>query len=154
MVQRTYQRHPARIFSPRPAPLIAELSVRYEDGTEETVRTDESWSVRKSRILFSDIYDGEVYDASLSGSEVYEVRQIAFSKDTLIPQEGEIICEQERLKPLSLIVSPNGERIIDFGQNFAGYVELSVDAPAKTRIVLSHAEILDKDGNFLYRELP
>ncbi len=131
-----------------PCALIAELSVRYEDGTEETVRTDESWSVRKSRLLFSDIYDGEVYDASLSGSEVYEVRQIAFSKDTLIPQEGEIICEQERLKPLSLIVSPNGERIIDFGQNFAGYVELSVDAPAKTRIVLSHAEILDKDGNF------
>ena len=47
-----------------PCAIIAKLTVKYEDGTEEIFITDESWSVRKSKILFADIYDGEIYDAA------------------------------------------------------------------------------------------
>ena len=42
--------------------LIAELQLRYTDGTTDTVGTDESWRVRRSNILFSNLYDSEVQD--------------------------------------------------------------------------------------------
>jgi len=131
-----------------PCAVIAELEIHYIDGTQEVIITDESWSVRKSNILESDIYDGEIYDASSLPGPYEEVKVVDISKDTLIPQEGEIIREQEQIKPMAYMVSPKGERIIDFGQNLAGYVEFTIDAPKGSKISLSHAEILDKDGNF------
>lgn len=131
-----------------PCALIAQLSVEYADGSSETVITDEKWYMRKSAVLFSDIYNGEVYDASLPPAPKQPVSVLRLSRDRLILQEGEIISEHERIKPVKLIVSPKGERIIDFGQNFAGYPEISLNAAANTRIRISHGEILDAEGNF------
>lgn len=128
--------------------IIAELVISYSDGTEERIKTDESWKVRKSRILFSDIYDGELFDASFENTDIFNTEILNITKDTLIFQEGEIICEHERIKPVNMIVSAKGERIIDFGQNLTGYVELRINAESGTEIEFSHAEVLDADGNF------
>ena len=46
--------------------LIAELRLQYTDGTEEVIGTDESWTVRRSRITFSSLYDGEHRDDTLA----------------------------------------------------------------------------------------
>ncbi len=131
-----------------PCAVIAELVISYADGTKETIKTDELWKVRKSKILFSDIYDGEIYDASAETEEVFDTKVLELTKETLIPQEGEIVCEHERVKPVKFFVSPKGERIIDFGQNLAGYVEIHLQAKGGTEVELSHAEVLDADGNF------
>ena len=45
--------------------LMAQVTIRYQDGTEETVVTDESWLGCASPVIFSEIYDGERYDARL-----------------------------------------------------------------------------------------
>ena len=45
--------------------LLAQLTIRYQDGTEETVATDESWLGCVSPVTFSEIYDGERCDARL-----------------------------------------------------------------------------------------
>ena len=50
--------------------------------------------------------------------------------DTLILQQGEEVCEQERLAVKKVFVTPNGETVLDFGQNMTGYVELFVNAKA------------------------
>ena len=132
--------------------VIAELVITYIDGSVESVITDDSWSVSTSRILFSDIYDGETYDASAKikvlGNAVINK---SISKSTLIPQEGEIVKEQEKLKPVRMFTTPKGECVVDFGQNIAGYVALDLTAGEGDKIVMSHAEVLDSDGNF-YRE--
>ena len=47
------------------AAFMAQLIIRYQDGTEETVVTDESWLGCASPVTFSEIYDGERYDARL-----------------------------------------------------------------------------------------
>lgn len=44
---------------------MAQLTVRYQDGTEESIVTDESWLGCASPVTFSEIYDGERYDARL-----------------------------------------------------------------------------------------
>ena len=46
--------------------LIAELHLTYADGSEEVIGTDESWQVRRSKIAFSNLYDGEHRDDTLS----------------------------------------------------------------------------------------
>ena len=132
-----------------PCAIIAKFAVTYENGTEEIFITDESWRVRKSKILFSDIYDGEIYDATAVCEDECSVSVLSdLSKARLIPQEGENVCERERLKPVKLFTTPKGERVLDFGQNMAGYVEFTVNAKKGDKVVLSCAEVLDGDGNF------
>lgn len=131
-----------------PCALIAELTLDYDNDTTQII-TDESWTVETSRILFSDIFDGEVYDASAQISQLGSAVILnELNKANLIPQEGETVREHERIKPSSCFITPKGERVIDFGQNIAGYVRLDVCANAGDKIHISHAEVLDSDGNF------
>lgn len=45
---------------------IAKLVLTYEDGTQETIATDESWqSLKQTPIVFGGIYEGETFDARL-----------------------------------------------------------------------------------------
>jgi len=57
------------------------------------------------------------------------------------------IATHERLSS-KLITTPNGQRVLDFGQNIAGYVEISVHARGNEKIRLQHGDALGKDGNF------
>ena len=132
-----------------PAGLLAELEVTYEDGTTETIGTDTSWSVAESATRFSEIYDGEQYDASKDFSAARcKVHVLEGPWDSLIPQEGAEVHEQERISPSGIFTTPAGETVVDFGQELTGYVELSVDAKCGDVIALSHAEVMDRDGNF------
>lgn len=132
----------------KPCSIIAEIEIIYEDGTNDIIQTDEMWSARKSKVIFNDIWDGETYDASLDNSIEKPVNTVALDKDILIPQEGEIVREQEVLYPKELIITPRGEQVIDFGQEITGYIEFSVNAKKGDKVELSCAEVLDKNGNF------
>ena len=127
--------------------VIAWLDLTYTDGTREKIETDESWSTFTSPILFSEIYHGETVDLTAEESPLGNA-VLATVKARLIPQEGEWIKEQERIAPVSLIHTPKGETVLDFGQNLTGYVEIRIQAPRSSRVVLHHAEVLDSDGNF------
>ena len=132
------------------AEIIACLTLTYADGKTEEIETDGSWVCGKSAVQFSDIYDGEIYDARIQPTEFVPVTVDAEAgTETLIPQEGEKIVEHERLAPIAVITTPKGETVLDFGQNLTGYPEISFpDAKAGEKLSLSFAEILDKDGNF------
>ena len=127
--------------------LIAWLEVTYTDGTRESVTTDTDWDVYTSTVTFSDIYNGETIDMTAPIELLGKAVPSDF-KTKLVAQEGEWITEHERLAPISCFRTPKGELVVDFGQNMTGYVELSIKAPRGSRIVIRHAEILDKDGNF------
>lgn len=137
----------AASLTSKPRSVIAVIKIDYADGTSEIINTDETWRARKTGIVFSDIYDGETYDNSAEKTEC-GVRVTDEDKSVLIPQEGEKICEHERIKPVSYIVTPKGERVIDFGQEVTGYVEFTVNAKAGETVEFSHAEVLDSEGNF------
>lgn len=132
--------------------VIGELKITFKDGRDFTVSTDESWSVIESPIRFSDIYDGEIYDATL-GEPSYVDRAVVYDGPNvdIIPQEGEIICEHERFEVARIIKTPKGETVIDFGQNITGYVEIKVEAEKGEVVKFTHGEVLDRDGNFYNR---
>lgn len=130
--------------------LRAELVLIYKDGSRETIGTDESWTVERSNIVFSTIYDGEHRDDTLSK----------------LPEEKAVLCEaptgelrarlstpvtaHEIFEPVSLIHTPAGETVLDMGQEFSGIFSLRVKEPAGTRIHIQTGEVL-QNGNF-YRE--
>ena len=70
------------------------------------------------------------------------------NKNTLILQEGEIVCEHERIAPVRDFITPKGERVLDFGQEITGIVEFCTDAEKNQTVELSFAEVLDKEWNF------
>lgn len=132
----------------RPCGLLAELAITYTDNSTETLITDSSWIATESMIRYSELYHGEFYDATFEPSEQISCAIFDGPWDTLIPQEGEKIIEQERFESAQIIITPKGEYVVDFGQNLTGYVELRLCASAGQKVSLSHGEILDNDGNF------
>ena len=46
-----------------------------------------------------------------------------------------------------VIHTPAGETVLDFGQNFAGYVTFWNHLPKGSKLIFDHGEIL-QDGNF------
>ena len=71
----------------------------------------------------------------------------------LVYTENELVKKQERLKPLKLIHTPKGETVIDFGQNLSGWVHMKVKGKKGDKVTISHAEVLDKFGNFYTENL-
>lgn len=74
-----------------------------------------------SHILFSDIYDGETYDAL---SEIKDLGKAfindTVSKTTLIEQEGETVKEQKKIYPVRMFTTPKGERDYRFRSKYCG----------------------------------
>ena len=133
---------------------IARIDVEYEDGSKESIVTDGTWETYTSQILDSELYHGETFDKTA------EVKALGFAREddtvkteALVAQMGEYIVERERVSAKKFIVTPKGERVIDFGQNLAGYVEIRVKGKKGDRIVLTHAEVLDSEGNFYTENL-
>lgn len=132
----------------RDTALIAELTIVYADGTAESIVTDSSWTARESKLRYTNIYDGDIYDATFKAGSARHCICVDLEKDMLIPQEGEKIVEQERMPALQVIKTPAGETVIDFGQNMTGYVEFRIKGTPGAQATISHGETLDRDGNF------
>ena len=128
--------------------VIAELEIIYSDGERQVIATDGSWLSKRSPVRFSDFYDGEHFDATFEDNNERSVKVQNYDRSILTPQQGEKITEQERIAPLEIFTAPNGERIVDFGQNMTGYFEIFLTAAAGERVRFSFAEILDAEGNF------
>ncbi len=128
--------------------LFAELQIKYIDGSVENIGTDSSWSCGESAVRFSEIYDGEFFDATFETKKWENSQEFEWSTDILIPQEGEEIKEMERVVPKSIFTTPKGEMVVDFGQEITGYVEINLEAKSGDEVKILHGEVLDNEGNF------
>ena len=125
------------------------LLCQLEAGGKILLASDESWEASQSGpIRLNDPELGESYDARREEiRDWHGVTLRDFGFETLAPTESVPVLEQERFEG-KLFTAPNGETVIDFGQNLAGYTELRVNAKAGQRITLWHGETLDENGNF------
>jgi alpha-L-rhamnosidase len=132
----------------KPAGLLMQLEITYDDGSKDIIYSDDSWNVFESKVRFSEIYDGETYDASFRANKSQPVQIFDGPYNTLIAQQGEEIREMEQLKAAKLFRTPKGEVVVDFGQEITGYIEVNISAKIGEEVELSHAEVMDKEGNF------
>jgi alpha-L-rhamnosidase len=125
---------------------IAEI--RSVPGGEVLLATDDRWRSGESAIRKSQIYFGEIYDATFIGDLNAGVEVVDFEMHKLIEHECEPVSE---LAPLDAVKSWSdtvGRNLHDFGQNTAGYVRLSASADGVAEILIEHAEVLDENGEF------
>ena len=136
--------------------LLCDLVICYADGAEEIIGTDSAWEVTEDGPWrFGDFYDGETYDARIDWADL-SWRPATPEKLRVHPR----LCERyglpvtghERLKPVAWHKAASGELIVDFGQNIAGVVSFTVTGTAGQKIVIRHAEALEK-GELYVRNL-
>lgn len=128
--------------------MIGELTFTYADGERLAVFSDESFDVYVGTVLSSGLYDGEEQDLGAARTYVGQAVCDTEKKPRLVKREGERVREHEQIAPAALLLTPKGERVIDFGQNMAGYPVIRIRGKRGDRVSLSCAEVLDKDGNF------
>lgn len=143
--------------------LLMQIQIKYADGSQETIGTDENWKAAIGPIVMSDIYDGETYDARLEkanwtlsdyvDNDWSGVKKIDLPVNTLFAQAGPPVRKIEEIKPIKIIKTPSGETVVDLGQNMVGWIRLRAQGSAGTTITLRHAEVLDKQGNFYTENL-
>ncbi|MFQ6878597.1 MAG: family 78 glycoside hydrolase catalytic domain [Oscillospiraceae bacterium] len=132
--------------------VIADVVLTYTDGAEEVIGTDESWTVTRSRIMFSNLYDGEQVDATAPELPAEEPTVCDAPKGRLEARRSLPVVAHEHIKPVELIHTPAGEQVFDMGQNFAGIFTFRVKEPAGTKIHIQTGEVLQK-GNFYNENL-
>lgn len=137
----------SKIISYGNTALIAALTITYEDGEEVCICTDGSWITRENRVRYNNMYNGETVDLTFRPSAGTAAKVIPYTKDTLIPQEGELIREQEKIRGKRIIRTPEGDTVIDFGQELTGYVCFYASAAKGEKIRIRHFEMLTKDSN-------
>lgn len=132
--------------------LIAELCVEYESGLQETYGTDETWNYYGSDIVYSDIYDGEGINRLLYAGKSNERQGAVILSEvpgTLMDTCSIPLKVMEKMQIKEIIHTPAGETVLDFGQNFSGYVEFHAAFPSGTKVVLTYGEIL-QNRNFYH----
>lgn len=146
-----------------PRSLIAQLRLEFEDGTIATVATDDSWlCTNTGSTTYASLYQGEHFDArnidtALSNPAADVVHWTPVLSDhaavaTLEPASAPPVRVIETLRPLHTLSSPSGATIIDFGQNIAGWVRVTIAPGEPVIAVIRHAEVLE-DGELGTRPL-
>lgn len=128
--------------------LLAQLEITDKSGKVTVIGTDKSWAwSNDGEIRFADNKDGEIIEAWRKPS--YN----AFAKETKcdvlpVASNNVPVTEHERLSVKNVITTPNGEKVLDFGQNIAGYISFAVTAKKGQKIKLRFGEMFDENGEF------
>ncbi|MDV3309926.1 MAG: glycoside hydrolase family 78 protein [Cyclobacteriaceae bacterium] len=138
--------------------LLYQLEITYADGSTDRIISDNSWRSSTGALQMAEIYHGETYDArkeksgwtqaGYNDSGWQGVTVFEGAKDVLVATANEPIRRQEIIRPIATLTTPKGETVLDFGQNLVGWLRFRISGPAGHTVKISHAEVLDKDGNF------
>lgn len=157
-------------YTPRPMvygkqnAFIACLSLEYEDGSRETVVTDESWLFTDNGpVRNADFLQGEEYDARLELSEdsgwtrcgtvplCTEVKpangELENEPFVFEPQRGPSAEIERVLTARSEHQAPDGHFIFDLGQNMVGTVRVRFNGRRGTSLRLRYGEMCRSDGS-------
>jgi len=138
--------------------LLAQLELRFADGSRRVIGTDDGWSVHSSDILSDDLYNGQLTElrgsADASAQDVaapdgehggeHSVEAVDFDLGTLVAQQTEPMRVVAEVPAVEIITSPSGKTLVDFGQNLVGWVRLRVrGGRAADTVTVRHAEVLE-----------
>jgi len=146
-----------------PPALKAQLRIEHADGSVEWINTDPAWKADVSPILFSEIYDGETYDArrvqpgwdsaSFSDQSWKAAQLVHPTEPQIVWQYFEPIRVEKVLTAKTITTPKPGVFIFDFGQNLSGLARIQVQGSSGTDVQLRYAEELNPDGSIYVENL-
>ncbi len=132
----------------KPYGLLAEMVITYEDGSTQIIGTDDTFETRDSRYIVNSMYDGETQDAT-NVKEIWTKASVIEPLSKPVDRYSLPLHVMEELPVREIIHTPKGETVLDFGQNFAGFVRVSADVPQGATLKLEFGELL-QEGNFFH----
>ncbi len=132
--------------------LLAQLELDYADGSRDVIFTDDTWAwSNDGPIRFADNKDGEVIEAfrapQYGGRAKVTTHPVTPCASNNVP-----VAEHEGFHPV-ITTAPNGKKLLDFGQNIAGYVSFRVEAHRGQRMRWRFGEMLDAEGDLTLKNI-
>ncbi|MBL7972838.1 MAG: family 78 glycoside hydrolase catalytic domain [Prolixibacteraceae bacterium] len=136
--------------------LIGQLRIRFTDGTEQILVTDQDWKTAPSPITYTSIYGGEDYDAQLEQPGWNKTgfdEQLWQNAVLVTPPSGKLTEEKdypleikESFSPQSMTKLNDGAYLYDFAQNASGIVELKVKGKKGQVVRLIPSELITAEN--------
>lgn len=133
--------------------LYAQLEITDKSGNIAIIGTDKTWAwSNDGEIRFADNKDGEIVEAWRTPS------YSGFAKETEcnvtpVSSNNVPVTEHERFSVKNVITTPSGAKVLDFGQNIAGYISFAVTAKKGQKIKLRFGEMFDENGEFTQKNV-
>ncbi len=133
--------------------MIAQLELVYDDGSKETVVSDNTWRQVASPLGFDCIREGEVIGIQPPNAPdlakqtvMAEIVPAPAGKLTAAAMPPSVIAET--LKPVAVREVRPGTWTVDFGQNMAGWIRLKIKGQkAGDVITIRYGERISEDGS-------
>lgn len=148
-----------------PLKAIAQILLKYSDGTKEIIGTDGSWRTAPGPITFSSIYGGEDFDSRLlqpgwdkpgfNDSDWKAARVVDGPGGELkgLSCSAPPIKEFQIHRPVSVRKLPDGDIVYDLGQNASHILKITVTGPRGSSVKLYPAELVKPDGSISQRSM-
>lgn len=131
---------------------LGQLEIEYADESKDIVITDRSWDwSNDGPVRFADNKDGEVIEAFRMAT--YEKKAKETHHKVLPSASDNFVHKENEHFKAKLRITPSGKKVLDFGQNFAGYVSFRINAKKGDRIKMRFGEMLDRQGEFTQKNI-
>lgn len=137
--------------------LFLECEVIYSDGSSAWYGAENARAIVGPN-RYADLFVGECHDAGavpdgwsspgFDDSSWKPVQVMNIGLENLYPHIGEPVHIIKEFAPAAILRTPEGDVVVDAGQNVAGFLRISLAASAGQKIVLEYSEMLREDGCF------
>ena len=148
-------RHNSQCFYGNQTMTLGQIVMTYDDGSMEILGTGEHFLwCNDGPIRYNDMKDGEVYDARMIPT--YSMNAVEQNPEVQVcAQVGPPVTEHEAFAP-KVLQNAMGKVLLDFGQNFAGYIRFRVRGEFGDNITFYMCEALDNgeysDATFAFEQ--
>lgn len=129
---------------------LLNMHITYVDGSTELIYTNNTWKIADGPITHHCIYDGETYDATkeilgwdkpgFDDSSWKFAQVVASPSGKLTAQLMPPIQRIETIHPVSITYPNDSSAVVDFGQNFSGWVKIKIKGKRGQKTVIRYAE--------------
>ncbi|WP_445733956.1 family 78 glycoside hydrolase catalytic domain [Mariniflexile sp.] len=140
--------------------ILSQLEITLKDGSKKVIISDDSWkATNNGPIRFSEIYDGEIYNANYEipkwnkpnydDSAWQQVLVENIDTDVrLEPKRHHPVKQKLTLQPKTIIGQADASVIFDLGQNMVGVPLVKVPVKKGDTLKIRFSEMLSPDGSF------
>src|SRR5699024_6175203 len=135
--------------------LLLQMEITYQDGSTETVVSNQDWKTSEGPLRFDALRNGEIYDANyelpgwdqpgFDDSSWQPAMQVAGPGGVLELMPGLACRVIDTLAPVDCWQLPSGETVFDIGQNIAGWAQLHIDMKAGQTVTLQYNDQLNSE---------
>jgi alpha-L-rhamnosidase len=135
--------------------MISKLKINFTDGTSTTIVSGTDWKCSTSPIVYTSIYGGEDYDATLEqknwnlpgfdDSKWKKALPVTIPSGKLSAETDFPVMVREVIKVKKTEQTEPGKFLFDFGQNCSGIIEIKVSGKKGSVIKMTPGELITRD---------